>query len=261
MKVQFGLNQPWFGSSYSRPVQRNTPQFGQTDTKFELKGDRFQSFHYNGKQYTDWAKIPHRPLNQLSPFIFHSVIETPTGARNKLEVNKENGRWYHDAKKGEKRVNLIPTPADYGFIPETLGPDDDMVDTFVLRSDNVRTDITDSLDKIHPRAGEVGAFEVIGALMPVDGTDGQDPKVILKEVGDARYPDDIAQVSPTSQAWVKFEELKKFLTSYKPGAAEEMQFPGRLWLSKAEAKALVEDAHHEWEEYVKHHPRPAEKTK
>ncbi|HEX4982920.1 MAG TPA: inorganic diphosphatase, partial [Ilumatobacteraceae bacterium] len=56
------------------------------------------------------------------------VIEIPRGSRNKYEIDHESGRVFLD-----RRLFTATTyPADYGFVPETLGGDGDPLDALVL---------------------------------------------------------------------------------------------------------------------------------
>ena len=61
------------------------------------------------------------------------VIEIPRGSRNKYEIDHESGRVFLD-----RRLFTATTyPADYGFVPETLGGDGDPLDALVLLEDPV----------------------------------------------------------------------------------------------------------------------------
>ncbi len=63
----------------------------------------------------------------------HVVIEIPRGSRNKYEIDHETGRIFLD-----RRLFTATTyPADYGFIPDTLGGDGDPLDALVLLEDPV----------------------------------------------------------------------------------------------------------------------------
>src|SRR5262245_54309720 len=55
------------------------------------------------------------------------VIEIPRGSRNKYEIDHEGGRVFLD-----RRLFTATTyPADYGFVPDTLGGDGDPLDALV----------------------------------------------------------------------------------------------------------------------------------
>ena len=59
---------------------------------------------------------------------FDVVIEIPRGSRNKYEVDHESGLIRLDRTLFTSTVY----PADYGFIPDTLGEDGDPLDALVL---------------------------------------------------------------------------------------------------------------------------------
>jgi inorganic pyrophosphatase len=63
----------------------------------------------------------------------HVVIEIPRGSRNKYEIDHDTGQVFLD-----RRLFTATTyPADYGFIPDTLGGDGDPLDALVLLEDPV----------------------------------------------------------------------------------------------------------------------------
>jgi inorganic pyrophosphatase len=72
-----------------------------------------------------WHDVPAGPN---PPEVVTAVIEIPTNERNKYELDKELGVYRLD------RVlhSAVHYPGDYGFIPRTLGDDDDPLDILVL---------------------------------------------------------------------------------------------------------------------------------
>jgi inorganic pyrophosphatase len=59
------------------------------------------------------------------------VVEIPRGSRNKYEVDHDSGEIFLD-----RRLFTATTyPADYGFVPDTLGEDGDPLDALVLLED------------------------------------------------------------------------------------------------------------------------------
>lgn len=58
------------------------------------------------------------------------LVEIPQGSQNKYEVDHESGRIRLD------RVLFSPFhyPTDYGYVPDTLGEDEDPIDVMVLIS-------------------------------------------------------------------------------------------------------------------------------
>ncbi len=82
-------------------------------------------------------------LNDVEAFNTDSsvnvVIEIPAGTNQKWEVNKITGQpeWERINSDSMRIVNYLPYPANYGFVPQTLlpeetGGDGDPVDVFVL---------------------------------------------------------------------------------------------------------------------------------
>src|SRR3954452_14112088 len=61
----------------------------------------------------------------------HVVIEIPRGSRNKYEIDHETGRVFLDRRLFSATVY----PADYGFLPDTLGDRGDPLDALVILDD------------------------------------------------------------------------------------------------------------------------------
>jgi inorganic pyrophosphatase len=61
----------------------------------------------------------------------HVVIEIPRGSRNKYEIDHDTGRVFLDRRLFSATIY----PADYGFLPDTLGEDGDPLDALVLLED------------------------------------------------------------------------------------------------------------------------------
>ena len=59
---------------------------------------------------------------------FDVLIEIPRGSRNKYEFDHSNGRIRLD----RTLFTATQYPADYGFVPDTLGEDGDPLDALVL---------------------------------------------------------------------------------------------------------------------------------
>ena len=56
------------------------------------------------------------------------VVEVPRGSRNKYEYDAERGVMRFD----RRLLGSLSFPADYGYVPETIGADDDALDALVL---------------------------------------------------------------------------------------------------------------------------------
>ncbi len=63
--------------------------------------------------------------------VIEVMVEIPRGSRNKYEYDHERGVMRLDRRLFSATVY----PADYGFIPETLGEDGDPLDALVLLED------------------------------------------------------------------------------------------------------------------------------
>ena len=74
------------------------------------------------------AKLSHLEAFDPDSGEVNAVIETPQGSRNKYK--------YHDARRLFQLSGVLPAgavfPFDFGFVPSTLGEDDDPLDVLVL---------------------------------------------------------------------------------------------------------------------------------
>src|SRR5271156_277669 len=143
---------------------------------------------------------------------FDVVIEIPRGSRNKYEVDHESGLIRLD----RTLFTATQYPADYGFIPETLGEDGDPLDAMVL-----------VLEPTFP-----------GCLIRRTDENGPDDKVLCVPAGDPRQ-EDMREVDDLP----RFDrlEIEHFFLIYKqlePGKTVE----GRSWADRAAAEAEVEES-------------------
>ncbi len=132
--------------------------------------------------------------SRISPTDFISVIEISRGSNMKYELDKETGMLKLD------RVLYTAThyPANYGFIPRTLGDDHDPLDVLVLCSENI---MPLTLVRTHP----------IGVMKMLDSGLG-DEKIIA-----------VPDVDPTYKIYTDikelpmhmFDEIQHFFTVYK----------------------------------------------
>ena len=128
------------------------------------------------------------------PREFQSVIEIPYGSSVKYEMDKESGL----IKLDRILFSAVYYPANYGFIPQTLGDDDDPLDVLVLMQEPV-----DPLSILRARP--------IGMMTMVD--QGQnDEKIICIHLDDPEYRDYVAiQQLPQH----RLRELRRFFEDYK----------------------------------------------
>ncbi len=111
------------------------------------------------------------PWHQVSigneqPNIVHAIVEIPKGTRAKYELDKESGLLRLD------RVLFASVyyPANYGFIPQTLGKDHDPLDILVLSQINIQ-----------PLC--IVKAKVIGVMRMIDNNEGDD-KIIAVAADD-----------------------------------------------------------------------------
>ena len=122
------------------------------------------------------------------------VIEIPRGSRNKYEIDHTDGRVYLD-----RRLFTATTyPADYGFIPETLGGDGDPLDALVLLD-----------DPVYP--GVWVEARPIGVLYMQD-EHGDDAKVICVPPSEPRW-EGVEEIDHLPQALMA--EIRHFFEVYK----------------------------------------------
>jgi len=73
------------------------------------------------------------PIGLGAPEWFQAVIEIPKGEKVKYELDKPTGLLRVD----RVLYSSVVYPANYGFIPQTLGDDDDPLDVLVLMQEPV----------------------------------------------------------------------------------------------------------------------------
>ncbi len=125
---------------------------------------------------------------------FPVVIEIPKGSKVKYEFDKDTGVLRVD----RVLYSAVHYPANYGFLPRTLGEDEDALDALVLGQEPVVP-------------GCVLRARAIGMLAMRDEK-GKDDKIIAVHVDDPEYVGyrDIAQLPPH-----RLLELRRFFIDYK----------------------------------------------
>ncbi len=145
-----------------------------------------------------WHEIP---IGDHAPREFQAVIEIPKGGKVKYELDKASGLLRVD----RVLYSSVVYPANYGFIPQTLGDDDDPLDVLVLMQEPV---VPLSILRVRP----------IGMMTMVD--QGQnDEKIICVHLDDPEYRDYVAiQQIPKH----RLAELRRFFEDYKKLAEKEV---------------------------------------
>jgi inorganic pyrophosphatase len=152
---------------------------------------------------------------------FDVLIEVPRGSRNKYEVDHVTGRIRLD----RTLFTATQYPADYGYIEETLGEDDDPLDALVLIPG----------DPLFP--GVIVRCRAIGMFRMTDEKGGDD-KVLAVPANDPRMEHlrDIHHLPEFDRL-----EIQHFFEVYKdlePGKSVE----GAEWVGRSDAEREIEES-------------------
>ena len=125
---------------------------------------------------------------------FPAVVEIPKGSKVKYEMDKTTGLVRVD----RVLYSSVIYPANYGFIPQTLGDDHDPLDVLVLMQEQV---VPMSILRVRP----------IGMMTMLDQGDN-DEKIICIHLDDPEYQHftHIDELPPH-----RIEELRRFFEDYK----------------------------------------------
>ncbi len=128
------------------------------------------------------------------PEFVNGIIEISTGMRTKYEVDKETGLL----KLDRVLYSSVIYPANYGFIPQSLGEDNDPLDIMIL-----------CREPIQPLC--LVPARVIGVMRMID-QDLADDKILAVAINDAntKHLNDISELAGHFKL-----ELKEFFESYK----------------------------------------------
>src|SRR6185369_13118754 len=123
-----------------------------------------------------------------------AIIEIPRGSKAKYELDKATGMLRLD----RVLYSSVYYPANYGFIPRTLGDDHDPLDILVI-----------SQIEIEPLC--IVRAQVIGVMRMIDSGEGDD-KIIAVAADDksVSHIQDVAQVPEHFHS-----ELRHFFEEYK----------------------------------------------
>jgi inorganic pyrophosphatase len=128
------------------------------------------------------------------PEFVNGVIEISTGMRAKYEVDKETGML----KLDRVLYSSVYYPANYGFIPQTLGEDMDPLDIMIL-----------SLVPIQPLC--LVPARVIGVMRMIDqGLEDEKILAVAEKDASVDHLRDVSELPPHFRV-----ELKEFFETYK----------------------------------------------
>ena len=138
------------------------------------------------------------------------IIEIPKKSRIKYEKDETSNRIRCDRYLKTPFVY----PFNYGYIPNTLAPDNDALDVFVL---------TD--EKLYP--GVIISVEVIGVFKMIDNGESDD-KIIAIPSPKLNFPNKFTEIK-NNEKIIKaefLEEIKFFLENYKKLENKKVEITG-----------------------------------
>jgi inorganic pyrophosphatase len=142
-------------------------------------------------RFNAWHDIPAGPA---VPDQTNVIVEIPRGSRNKYELDKETGLFRFD----RLLYSAVYYPGDYGFIPRTLGDDEDPLDVLIMVT--VPT-FPGCLVVVRP----IGVFEM-------SDDKGGDEKILAVPVYDPLY-DEYKGLSDVPKHFLR--EVEHFFEIYK----------------------------------------------
>lgn len=133
-------------------------------------------------------------IGDEAPAEFQAVVEIPKGSKVKYELDKESGIVRVD----RVLYSSVIYPANYGFIPQTIGDDHDPLDVLVLMQEPV---VPLSIVRVRP----------IGMMTMLDQGEN-DEKIITVHMDDPEYKhfNHIQELPPH-----RLDELRRFFEDYK----------------------------------------------
>ncbi|MGV9012654.1 MAG: inorganic diphosphatase [Flavobacteriales bacterium] len=111
------------------------------------------------RKFNPWHDVA---LGVDAPHIVNAIIEIPKGSKAKYELDKESGMLRLD----RVLYSSVHYPANYGFMPRTLGDDHDPLDILVL-----------SQIDIAPMC--IARAKVIGVMRMLDNGEGDDKLIAV----------------------------------------------------------------------------------
>ncbi|MEI6639862.1 MAG: inorganic diphosphatase [Chlorobium sp.] len=133
-------------------------------------------------------------IGENQPRIVNAIIEISKGSRTKYELDKQTGML----KLDRVLYSAVFYPANYGFIPKTLGDDHDPLDILVISQSDIVP-----LCMVRAR--------VIGVMRMIDHGEGDDKIIAVAE--DDVSMGNILNIDQLPPYFVS--ELKHFFEEYK----------------------------------------------
>lgn len=136
----------------------------------------------------------HVSVGEEQPNVVQSIIEIPQGSKAKYELDKASGMLRLD----RVLFSSLNYPHNYGFIPQTLGDDNDPLDIIVI-----------SQIDVDPMC--IVEAKVIGVLRMIDNGEGDDKIIaVAKNDMSVNHINDVSELPPHLTV-----ELQNFFEDYK----------------------------------------------
>lgn len=177
---------------------------------------KYYANQMKGHTMHPWHQVEHY---SEFPNIIPAIIEVPKGSQIKYELDKKSGLL----KVDRILYSAVHYPANYGFIPQTYGDDNDPLDILVL-----------SQFPVSPLC--IMRARPIGVMKMIDGGESDD-KIIAIHEDDPLYNcySNIDQLPPHT-----LKTLQRFFEDYKVLEQKEVRI--ETFLGPDNARALICEA-------------------
>ena len=155
-----------------------------------------------------WHDIP---PGDAAPRVVTAVVEIPRGGRVKYEVDKQLGI----PRATRVLYGAVHYPANYGFIPRTLGDDGDPLDILVFGQEELQT-------------GTLVTARVVG-VMPMIDQGENDEKIIAVQLGDPGF-DQIKRLDDMPA--FRMNEMMRFFGDYTALEGKDVKVAAPLGLDE-----------------------------
>lgn len=175
--------------------------------------------------FNPWHEVS---IGSEQPDIVESIIEISKGSKAKYELDKETGMLRLD----RVLFGSVYYPANYGFIPQTLGEDHDPLDILVL-------------SQIDIKPMTIVRAKVLGVMRMLDNNEADD-KIIAVAADDVsvNHYNHIEELPPYFHT-----ELKQFFQDYKK--LEQKKVLVENFQDDKIAKEIIEEAIRTYQQHFK----------